>query len=102
MNINAFVIWLVVVIAMVMAVSFPINITIDKVQDLDFESHFKPKKQRRIEKCSKCGRKILKGEYVGCEVDYHGHTKWYCEECDKEVWGGPNIPPYDDEEENKI
>lgn len=77
-------------------VSLSVNVTIEKVQNLDFGGHFKPKRQRRVEKCTKCGRKIKKGEKVGCVVDYHGHTEWYCEECDKDVWSDcPHEAPHE-------
>ena len=93
---NAYLILLAILVAI--AVSLSTNIFIEKVQNLDFGSHFKPKRQRKVEKCSKCGRKIIKGECVGCVVDYHGHTEWYCENCNKEVWSDcPHVPPHDKE-----
>ncbi len=60
---------------------------------LDFGEHFKPHRHFFFEKCSKCGKKLKhyhwfwgKGDKMGCEVDYFGNTKWYCEKCDEEIW----------------
>lgn len=65
---------------------------IEKTQDLDFGRHFKPKKHFLFEHCSKCGKRLKhyhwfwgKGDFMGCEVDYMGNTKWFCEDCENEL-----------------
>lgn len=70
---------------------------------LNFKGHFKPRRHFLFEKCSKCGKRLKhyhwfwgKGDKMGCDVDYHGNTEWYCEECDKEIsknfeYKDPNI-----------
>jgi hypothetical protein len=59
---------------------------------LNFHGHFKPKQHYFFEKCCKCGRRLKhyhwfwgKGDKMFCDVDYHGNTEWYCEECDNEI-----------------
>lgn len=64
---------------------------------LNLNGHFKPHKHFFFEKCAKCGKKLKhyhwfwgKGDKMGCEVDYFGNTKWYCEKCDAEIWADCN------------
>ena len=64
---------------------------------LDFGGHFTPHRHFFFEKCAKCGKKLKhyhwfwgKGDKMGCEVDYFGNTKWYCEKCDAEIWSDCN------------
>ena len=59
---------------------------------LNFHGHFKPKQHYFFEKCCKCGKRLKhyhwfwgKGDKMGCDVDYHGNTEWYCEECDNKI-----------------
>ena len=81
---NAWLLLLAVIISVV--VSLSANVSIEKVQNLDLGRHFKPRRKRRAKKCSKCGRKISEDERYGCDVDYHGKTDWYCEECNINAW----------------
>lgn len=69
-----------------------INYLYNKEPTLDLKGHFKPKRHFFFEKCSKCGKKLKhyhwfwgKGDYMACDVDYHGNTEWYCKECDDEM-----------------
>lgn len=59
---------------------------------LNFKGHFKPRRHFFFEKCSKCGKRLKhyhwfwgKGDKMGCDVDYHGNTEWYCEKCEDEM-----------------
>lgn len=59
---------------------------------LNFHGHFKPHQHFFFEKCSKCGKRLKhyhwfwgKGDHMGCDVDYHGNTTWYCKKCDDEM-----------------
>lgn len=59
---------------------------------LNFKGHFKPHRHFFFEKCSKCGKRLKhyhwfwgKGDFMACDVDYHGNTVWYCKECDEEL-----------------
>ena len=79
------------------------GIKVETSQELDFKNKFKPKMHFFYEKCSKCGKKLKhyhwfwgKGDKMGCDVDYHGNTEWYCEKCDDEIsknaiYKDPNI-----------
>ena len=69
-----------------------IKFKIEKKQDLDFGNHFKPKRHFLFEHCAKCGKRLKhyhwfwgKGDFMGCEVDYEGNTKWFCEKCETEM-----------------
>lgn len=59
---------------------------------LNFSGHFKPHRHFFFEKCSKCGKRLKhyrwfwgKGDFMACDVDYHGNTEWYCEKCNNEI-----------------
>ena len=59
---------------------------------LSFGGHFTPHRHFFFEKCSKCGKRLKhyhwfwgKGDFMACDVDYHGNTKWFCKECDEET-----------------
>ena len=59
---------------------------------LNFKGHFKPRRHFFYEKCSKCGKRLKhyhwfwgKGDFMACDVDYHGKTEWYCKKCDAEM-----------------
>lgn len=70
---------------------------------LDLKGHFKPQKHFFFEKCSRCGKRLKhyhwflgKGDFMACDVDYHGNTEWYCKKCDEEtskdeIYSDPNI-----------
>ena len=85
--------WYVLVfVAAFLMVWKPISISVEKNEDLNLSGYFKPKRHYFHEKCSKCGKKLKhyhwfsgKGDKMFCDVDYHGNTTWYCQECDEEI-----------------
>ena len=76
----------------ILFISQNVKISVEKKQDLKLGNHFKPKQHFFFEKCSKCGKRLKhyhwfwgKGDFMGCEVDYTGNTKWFCEDCENEL-----------------
>lgn len=69
-----------------------VRIVIEREQDLDFGKHFRPKEHFFYERCSVCGKRLKhyrwfwgNGDFMGCDVDYNGNTKWYCKDCNDEL-----------------
>lgn len=79
------------IVACLFIVVLLIDIAAQKEPYLNFKGHFKSRRHFFFERCSKCGKKLKhyhwfwgKGDFMACDVDYHGNTKWFCEDCNNE------------------
>ena len=85
------------IISMTLFVAFIFTALYRIEPTLNFNGHFKPHRHFFFEKRLKHYHWFWgKGDKMGCDVDYHGNTQWYCEECDKEIsknfeYKDPNI-----------